>query len=63
MLGIVSHASPLSAALLAQPALWRGSGLARVAAPSLTTGDQMRHAGLDALLVLKKFPDCPQLVY
>ncbi|OFZ91451.1 MAG: hypothetical protein A2V78_12870 [Betaproteobacteria bacterium RBG_16_64_18] len=38
MLGIVSHASPLSAALLAQPALWRGSGLARVAAPSLTTG-------------------------
>lgn len=38
MTGIASHASPLSVALLAHPALWRGSGLARVAVPSLPTG-------------------------
>lgn len=38
MTGIAPQASPLSAALLAHPALWRGSELARVAVPSLPTG-------------------------
>lgn len=38
MLGIAPRASPLSAALLAHPALWRGSELACVIAPSLPTG-------------------------
>jgi hypothetical protein len=38
MSGMTFCAAPLSAALLAHPALWRGSELARVAAPSLTTG-------------------------
>jgi hypothetical protein len=46
MIGMTSHAPSLSAELLAHPALWRGSELARVAAPSLPTG----FPGLDAEL-------------
>jgi hypothetical protein len=38
MIGMTPHAPSLSAELLAHPALWRGSELARVAAPSLPTG-------------------------
>ena len=38
MSGITFCAAPLSAALLAHPGLWRGSELARVTVPSLTTG-------------------------
>ena len=46
MIGIATHASPLSAELLSHPALWRGSELACVTAPSLPTG----FPGLDAEL-------------
>ena len=46
MIGITSHASYLPAELLSHPALWRGSELACVTAPSLPTG----FPGLDAEL-------------
>ena len=46
MIGIATHASPLSAELLSHPDLWRASELACVAAPSLPTG----FPGLDAEL-------------
>jgi len=46
MIGIATHAPPLSAELLAHPALWRGNGFARVTASSLPTG----FPGLDAEL-------------
>lgn len=46
MIGIATHASPLSAELSAHPALWRGNAFARMTAPGLPTG----FPGLDAEL-------------
>jgi len=50
MISIASNASPIHA--LAHPALWRGSELARVSVPSLTTG----FPALDAELPGKGWP-------